>query len=72
MLDTVVVGGGGGGGGGWRNWVSIPKSFKGLAFQPFPNFDQPAQINRKTSSTEKVNEESCLKQPEEATIQELH
>ena len=64
-------GGGGGGGGGWRNWVSILKSFEGLAFQPFSNFDQLAQISRKTSPTERLNEESCLKQPEEATIQEF-
>ena len=52
-----------------RNWVSTLRVLRD--FQPFPNFDQFAQINRKISPTERLNEESCLKQPEEATIQEL-
>ena len=61
----------GGGGMCWRNWVSSLKGFEGLASQPFLDFDQLAQINRKISSTERLNEESCLKLPEEATTQEL-
>ena len=52
-----------------RNWVSTLRVLRD--FQPFPNFDQFAQINRKISPTERLYEESCLKQPEEDTIQEL-
>ena len=37
------------------------KIFEGLTFHPFPNFDKFDQINRKTSPTEKLNEDSCLK-----------
>ena len=47
------------------------KDFEGITFQPFPNLDQFAQIDRKTSLTERLNEESHLKQLEEATVQEL-
>ena len=55
----------------WRNWVSSLKSYDGLAVQTFHNFDQSTQINRMISSTEKLNEACCLKQPGEATVQEL-
>ena len=67
------VGGGGGGGGGevLEKLGKQLKSFDRLAFHPFPTFDQLVQINTNTNTTERLNGESCLKQPEETTIQEL-
>ena len=47
------------------------KELRGTCLPPLPNFDCFAQISRKTSLTERLNEERHLKQLEEATIQEL-
>ena len=47
------------------------KSFEGLAFHSLHDFEQYAQIARKRSLTERLNEERRLKQLEEATIEKL-
>ena len=47
------------------------KSFEGLAFQPFPNFERFDQIRKRKGLVARLEEERRLKALEEATIQGL-